>query len=220
MLWRYLYNNDTNMINYMTSYVVISNIISIFYCNGIARRISDRVNNGLIALDLIKPINIFSMCWQLELGQVFSNFIIKGLPIILVYLFVLIRQESYSNIELFILAIIIGHIIFILLYSLLGFFSIVLFDIWPFQRVLDDTIRFLGGGFLPLSIMPKSLCGVVMYLPFYFLYSFPLDILFNKISSDMIFKYFLIGFLWIIVLSIINIIVYKLLIRRIVVQGG
>ena len=67
------------MISYMVSYTVLANIVSIFYCRGISNRIGDRVKTGTISIDLIKPINFFVMSWQIELGEVFTNFIFIGI---------------------------------------------------------------------------------------------------------------------------------------------
>ncbi|WP_036737192.1 ABC transporter permease [Paenibacillus zanthoxyli] len=220
MLWKYLYHNDVNMITYMNRYIVVANIIAIFYCRGIAKRIGDRVSNGMFALDLLKPINIFTMSWLLELGEVLASFIIKGLPIIILYFNTMFWKISFHNAFFCMLALIIGHIIFVLMYSILGFLAIVLFDIWPFQRLLDDTIRFIGGGIIPLTIMPEQLRSIATLLPFQYLYSFPLQIMFNKIETQIMLKYFFVGFLWLIVLILLNLFVYRSVMKKVVIQGG
>lgn len=219
-LWKYLYRNDELMISYMVSYTVLANIVSIFYCRGISNRIGDRVKTGTISIDLIKPINFFVMSWQIELGEVFTNFIFKGLPIILVYCKAVFFSTPLYNIAYVVIAVVLGHIIFVLLYSLLGFLAIVLFDIWPFQRLLDDTIRLLGGGFLPLSILPNSLYKICTFLPFHYLYSFPVRLMLEKMDYLEISKGFLVELLWIIVLGLVDIIAYRVLMRKVVIQGG
>ncbi|MBW4085039.1 ABC-2 family transporter protein [Paenibacillus sp. S150] len=220
MLWGYLYRNNDGMVAYMTHYTIVANLISLFYCRGIAKRIGDRILNGQFALDLLKPIQIFVMSWLLELGEVLAAVIVRGIPICIVYLNYIVWDVNLIHILLSVLAVVSGHIIFVLLYSILGFLAITLFDIWPFQRFLDDTIRFLGGGVIPLTIMPDLVSNIAYFLPFQYLYSFPLQILLNKLDAHTIMNYFIIEGVWIGALVIGIMIVYKAVLRKVVIQGG
>lgn len=220
LLWRFLYINDVEMVNYMTKYTILSSLISMFYVRGISRRIGNKVSSGEFAIDLIKPINIFTMSWELELADVTSNFILKGLPVIIFYFPLLINTTKYNNIFLFILSLILGHILFLLIYSLLGFSAYILMEIWPFGRLIDDTIRLLSGSFIPIAILPGFLKNIANILPFKFLYSVPLELLFGKISTIQIIENILSIFLWIVVFGILNIIMYKSALKKAIVQGG
>lgn len=220
MLWRFLYRNDADMISYMTKYTIVSNIIAMFYARGIAGRIGDKVATGAFVTDLIRPINLFTMAWQMELAGICSKLLMRGLPVILVYLPFLITNAGYYNIAAVLLAIVLGHILFLLIYSLLGFSAFILIEIWPFGRLLDDTIRLLGGGFIPLAILPAFLGGIAYALPFRFLYSFPLELLFGKADMSKAFENFAILLIWIAVFGLLNILMYRQALKKAVVQGG
>ena len=221
LLWRFLYAGDDEMITYMTKYTIISNIIAMFYIKGISARIGDKVATGAFVTDLIRPINIFTMAWQMELATAFSQFVMKGLPVIAIYLPLLINKASYYNIPLVLLAIILGHVLYVLIYSLLGFSAYIFIEIWPFGRLVDDTIRLLAGSFIPLEILPESLKNIANILPFRFLFSFPLELLFQEsVNVYHLYNNFLTFLIWILIFAVLNVIIYKRALNKVVVQGG
>jgi ABC-2 type transport system permease protein len=220
MLWRFLYRHDADMISYMTKYTIISHIIAMFYARGIAGRIGDKVATGAFVTDLIRPINLFTMSWQMELAEICANFFMRGVPVILVYLPFLISNAGYVNILAVLLAVALGHILFLLLYSLLGFSAFILIEIWPFGRVIDDTIRLLGGGFIPLAILPAFLGDIAYALPFRFLYSFPLELFFGMADRSKLLGNFANLLIWIFIFGLLNILLYRQALKKAVVQGG
>ena len=220
MLWRFLYRDTPDMVSYMTKYTIVSNIITMFYARGIAGRIGGKVSSGAFVTDLIRPVNIFSMSWQMEIADICSNFLLRGLPVILVYSPFLIVNSGYYNIAAVLFSIILGHVLFLLLYSLLGFSAFILIETWPFGRLLDDTIRLLAGGFIPLAILPGFIRTIAYALPFRFLYSFPLELLFGVVDMNKLFENYAILMIWICIFVILNIGMYRLALRKAVVQGG
>jgi ABC-2 type transport system permease protein len=220
MFWRYLYRETPDMVSYMTKYTIVSNIVGMFYARGIAGRIGGKVSSGAFVTDLIRPINIFTMSWQMEIADICSNFFLRGLPVILVYSPFLVMNAGYYNVPAVLLAIVLGHILFLLIYALLGFSAFILIEIWPFGRLLDDTIRLLAGGFIPLSILPGFLRTFAYTLPFRFLYSFPLELLFGTADMGVLFQNFTILVVWICIFAMLNIMMYRLALRKAVVQGG
>ncbi len=220
LLWRFLYQGTPTMISYMTKYTIVSNILSMFYARGIAQQIGDKVVSGSFVTDLIRPVNLFSMSWQMELANICSSFLLKGLPILIIYSPFLIVNASYYNIPTVILVIILGHILFLLIYALIGFLAFILIEIWPFGRLLDDTIRLLAGAFIPLALLPEFLRTIAYILPFRFLYSFPLELLLGSADTSKLVENFAIMMTWICVFATLNVIVYRLAVKKAVVQGG
>lgn len=220
MLWRFLYRDTPDMVSYMTKYTIFSNIIGMFYAGGIAGRIGGKVSSGAFVTDLIRPINIFTMSWQMELAGICSNFLLRGLPVVLVYSPFLIINSGYYNIPAVLLAIILGHVLFLLIYALLGFSAFILIEIWPFGRLLDDTIRLLAGGFIPLAILPGFIRTIAYALPFRFLYSFPLELLFGTVDTSVLIENFAILMAWIFIFAMLNVVMYRVALRKAVVQGG
>jgi len=220
MLWRFLYRDDPAMISYMTKYTIISNIIAMCYATGILYSIGHKVASGDFVTDLIRPVNLFSMSWEMELADICSNFLTSGLPVIIFYLPFLIANPGYYNIPLVLLAIFLGHILILLIYSLVGFAAFILIEVWPFGRLLDDTIRLLAGGFIPLAILPGFLGNIAYALPFRFLYSFPLELLLGTADMGKIAESYGLFLFWILVFATLNYFMYRAALRKAVVQGG
>ena len=107
-----------------------------------------------------------------------------------------------------------------LIYALPGFSAFILIEIWPFSRLLDDMIRLLAGGFIPLAILPGFLKAIAHALPFRFLYSFPLELLFNTADMSKLLENFSLLMIWICVFAALNIVMYRLALKKAVVQGG
>ncbi len=218
-LWRFLFQGNDEMIAYMTKYVIISEIIAMFYTRNVSYNIAQRVTSGDFAVDLIRPINLFSMSYQKELARLASDFVLTGIPIIIIFLPLLI-QGGFHNVSLTLIAVLAGHLLMLLIDSLLGFSSFILIEIWPFHRLIGDTIRLVGGSFIPLSMLPGILQDIAYAMPFRFLYSFPLEMLLGSVDSMQILPNFLTLFIWILFFATANIVVYRLALRNTVVQGG
>ncbi|MDR0670201.1 MAG: ABC-2 family transporter protein [Treponema sp.] len=220
MLWRYLYGHQQDMVAYMTKYTIIANIISMLYPRGIAGTISSRVYDGSFIIDLMRPVNFFAMMWQRELADICSRFLLRGVAVLLVYAPLLIENAGYYNILQVCIALLLGHVLFLLIYSLLGFSSFILIEIWPFSRLLDDTIRLLGGGFIPLAILPGGIRFIAEIMPFKYVYSFPLKLLFNDLGEgENVLNFAVLG-IWIVIFSVSNLLMYRFAQRKITVQGG
>lgn len=220
LLWRYLYHDTSEMVSYISGYTIISSIIAMFYSNGISGRIGNKVANGDFVMDLVRPINIFFVSWQMEFAEICSTFLLRGIPVILIYSPYLIVDAKYYNVPFTIIAILLGHILFMLIYSLLGFSTFILIETWAFRRLVDDTIRLLAGGFIPLTVLPDFLGRVAYILPFRFLYSFPLELLLGTFDMNIIIENFFICTIWIFIFIGLNILMYRLALRKAVVQGG
>jgi len=220
-LWKYLYRNEQIMINYMMCYVIVANIISIIYSNRIYNILSEKIHTGNLVFDLIRPMNILVMSYLRSLGEVLAKGLLQILPLLLVFSPIMIRIIKYQNIFYFILAVACGHILFTLIYAIIGFSSFLIVESWAFRRLIDDTIRFVSGAVMPLAIFPAKLAIVAKLLPFHYLYDFPLQLLLEDHLNLTRMMYGFGGIItWIIILSVVLYFVYKISIKHCVVQGG
>lgn len=77
-LWIYLYRNSREMTEYMIMYTVLSNVISLFYLNRIAQLIGDKITDGSITVDLMKPCSFLYANYMQCLGNLAADFLLKG----------------------------------------------------------------------------------------------------------------------------------------------
>lgn len=123
-LWKYVYSYNIDMINYMTIYVIASNIIRMFYSEQISKEIGEKLYDGSFALELVRPNNYIYISYLKILGKLFAQLFTKGLIVIFVFfpiiLLRLLLEENERNSILYNLGLLVLWIIilaFILLYS-------------------------------------------------------------------------------------------------------
>jgi ABC-2 type transport system permease protein len=198
-LWTFVYQHNPDKISYMISYVILSNIIGMFYTNGMSSAIAGKVTSGAFAIDLIRPVNFISTQYFQLLGRTCSSLIMRGMPIIIIFMPLLSRNAGFNSpiyILCAVISVVLGHFLYIIIYSLIGFMAFTFLEIWPFNRLMDDTIRFLSGSFIPLALFPGWLGTLANLLPFRFMYSFPLQLLIGDVSTDSIISNFIILIIW------------------------
>lgn len=220
-LWKYLFSHDAAMTSYMISYVVLSHLLGVVYTNGISTLIGSKVTTGDFVIDLIKPVNPILTYWSTSFSTNIAKLLNRGIPLILVFLPMFFNlQFSFEKILFFGLAIIFGIVISNLIYILVGYLAFLIFEVMPYVRIIDDTIRLVSGAVIPVAFFPSWLEKISHATPFYFLYSFPLRLLLNELPMYEIYQGFIIMSIWVIILSIILKIVYSAALKRSIVQGG
>ncbi|MDR1514508.1 MAG: hypothetical protein LBS45_02340 [Synergistaceae bacterium] len=218
MLWRALFKNDHDSYSYMVRYTIVSNIVSTLYSRKIAEFVGKKISTGEFAADIARPVNFFVASWAIELANICSRFMLCGVPVILVFLPFLF-SGIYFNIGFFVLSVFMGHVFSILLYSLIGLGAFILVDVRPFRHLLDDTIRLLGGAFIPIVMLPSPIGEIASVLPFRFLYSFQLEMLLTPVDMARIAEGYCVLLLWIGLLAIMNISLCGLVFERSAAQG-
>jgi ABC-2 type transport system permease protein len=216
-LWHALFRDDPGAYAYMTRYTVISNVIAMLYPRKIAESIGKKIATGEFAEVIARPVNFFAVSWMIELADVCSRFMLRGVPVILVFLPFLF-SSAYFNIGHFMLSVFMAHVLSILMYSLIGFGVFIVADVWPLRRMLDDTIRLFAGAFVPLALLPDAMGKVAYALPFRFLYSFPLETLLAPAGSARIAGGYVMMCLWIALFAAANILVCRLAFKRTALQ--
>lgn len=222
-LWRYVYSYDTEKTNYMILYVILSNIISMFYSRNMCNEIGEKVANGTFAIELIRPVNFVFLSYMKMVGQIIADIAMKGFPAIVCFSPLIIKHFSLIHEEsmvIFFVVILLDHILFSVLYALIGFMAFICMEVWPFERLMADTIRFLSGSFLPLTLFPKWLRTVANFLPFSYLYSFPIDLLLGQPSQSEITTNVMMLCGWIVALVIVFCLLFRRAVNAFVVQGG
>ena len=110
--------------------------------------------------------------------------------------------------------------LYLLIYSLIGFSAFILIEVWPINRLVNDTSRLLAGSFIPLSVMPEFLQKIANVLPFRFLYSFPLELLLGSFDKAKIGENYGILLIWILIFAVLDVAMYSVAKYKAVVQGG
>ncbi len=229
-IWRALFKGATEVgtgmgavtINEMITYAIISTLMSVIISSDAVERIGEKIRSGEVSIDLIRPINFLIYIFSETIGSMGFRVVFEIIPLSILGISLWgISYPSIHNALLFSVALINGMLLYFLLAYIMG-----LLAIWYmttagfFNQIVNSLIRLFSGAFIPLWFFPKTLLGISNFLPFRLIYFTPLSIYLERIEYTESIKLILLQLLWIGILIVIQRIVWRKGIKRIVIQGG
>ncbi|MNW36481.1 hypothetical protein D3C74_134940 [compost metagenome] len=217
-----LFSRDTDInLHQMITYAILSAIISITVSNGNIWIVSNKVSTGEIAINLIKPIGLFRATLFEQLGSKIYSVLFEVTPILLIGILVFqIKIPSGIYMIIFFLSLVLSYLVYFLITFLLGLMSFWYVRVFHLDFVLNQAIRFFSGSWIPLWFFPETLYQFSMLLPFELVYFSPISIFLGKISLLDIPALFYKYFIYIVLLGLLNVVVWRFGIKRLVIQGG
>ncbi|MCI6322832.1 MAG: ABC-2 family transporter protein [Treponema porcinum] len=103
------------------------------------------------------------------------------------------------------------------MFSLLGFVTTNMFGLWQVNKAI---VQLTSGAVIPLLFFPEAVRKVFAVLPFASLISTPLNIFLGKFSAEEILRAFALQVLWIVIITIAGNIIWKKVVKHLVIQGG
>lgn len=159
-----------------------------------------QIKNGDIALSVLsKPISNFLNYFFMEIGwHLISSVVGLATSLLLAYYFRNNLALSFAlvNFLFFLLAVILGILLTFTMSMNMGLLAFWFTEVGALESFFWMGRSMLGGASLPISFIPGSFQIVVKLLPFRYLFSFPLEILFNKVSLGETFLGFLVAAFW------------------------
>lgn len=206
----------------MITYTVISMLMSSLYYMGVEDRVTEAVKSGSIATDMIKPVNIFSMYFAGDMGNIVFNFIFSTIPmfIVAVLIFGLPVPASGIHFLLFFLSFVLGYGINWLFSAVFSMISFTAIDLGPVFSIKYHFVNMLSGSLIPLWFFPEWLRNGLYFLPFVYMYQEPLSIYIGKYAIEECLVKLGIQAAWLVGLALIFAFAQKRATRRVLVQGG
>ncbi len=161
---------------------------------------------------LLKPVSFFfeRLAWELswKSTQIFFNFAVFAIGALLLF-----NNLVFPTLQVG-LYLLIPTMIFAALIQFTFAFCMALFSFWFTEVEAIGSLRWiaigiLGGSAIPISFIPQNLQWIIKILPFRYMFSFPMEIIFGKVSGTEIYTGILVQGLWLVVL----IGLYKLMLR-------
>lgn len=224
--WKALYKNADSMggvsVDTMLTYTVISSMIAVVLTTNVEWRITESVKTGAIAVDLMRPVNIFGVFFAENMGSVTALFFQNLLPIFVIgSLFIkLPAPRGTFEFVLFMLSLVLAFCINWYLSVIFGMFSFKVIEMSALIQVKKHLVRLLSGSMIPLWFFPNWLKGVLECLPFPYIYQMPLSIYVGQYTNESLVRGLTIQALWVIVLMFIESRLEKQAIKHVMVQGG
>jgi ABC-2 type transport system permease protein len=180
------------------------------------------IRSGDIAGRLTKPCS-----YHLQLVAAFhatsvTATITRTLPLLLVALFWIGLLAPISTVAFFafVLAVILGAVIYSLIDLVISYTAFWLTDYWYLSWFKRALITLFGGVVLPLWFYPEWLRTVCGFLPFQYVVYQPMAIYLGRVPTAQIASSIAIQLFWIAVLFLLERVVWQLAQKKLNVQGG
>jgi len=223
-LWTALYAQNAAPLNLplhsMITYATIALLMSLILEVDGTRLIREKIRDGSIATDLMKPISVPLYFFS----DGFGNTILHGVLVIPSLLFALllvhIDVPSPATLAVFALSFVIGYFVNFFLNFVMNSIAFWTLETFAVQLIVRWVSDLLSGQIIPLTFVPGIFGRILFALPFAAIYSTPLLIYVGVIPPNQWRNALLAQVLWLAAFGIISLVVWRAASRHVVVQGG
>ncbi|MBV8367470.1 MAG: ABC-2 family transporter protein [Candidatus Eremiobacteraeota bacterium] len=202
------------------TYTVVALLMSLVLEIDGTRQIREKIREGTIATDLMKPISLPLYFFSDGVGMTLLHAVLIVPALVLSLVIVRIGVPAPPVLAAFALSFLLGYVVNFLLNFLMNcvaFWTLETFAVQLMVRWLSDLI---GGQIVPLVFFPGVLQKIVLALPFAAVYSTPLLIYLGTIKPSGYLAAMSLQLLWAVVFAGLSWLVWRAAQRRVVVQGG
>lgn len=206
----------------MLKYSIMSGVLSCFFSGAVEQKIRERVREGNVAVDFIKPIDPFGMYFAEDLGALLVNTVLKALPLVIfACVFIMVPSPaSPARLLLFIASALFSFVILWIIAAIFGVLNFWLIDIGNIGGVKTYIIAFLSGSIIPIWFFPYTVQRVLAFTPFIYIYQTPIAIYIGRTPMAEALFAILIQMIWAALLLRVFMMIKKRAMGHIIVQGG
>jgi ABC-2 type transport system permease protein len=224
MLWTALYAQNAAPagvpLHAILTYSTVALLMSLVLEVDGTRMIREKIREGTIATDLMKPISLPFYFFSDGFGQTLFHAMLIVPALLLAQLLVRIDVPGPAVLAAFALSFALGYCVnFVLnfLMNAIAFWTLETFAIQMMVRWISDL---LSGQIVPLIFFPGVWQHVMLALPFAAIYSTPLLIYVGTIGPEQYATALLLQAGWLVVFAGAAAFMWQAAQRRVVVQGG
>jgi ABC-2 type transport system permease protein len=184
------------------------------------RALHDRLHDGSIATDFMKPISVPLFFFADGTGEVLFHFALMLPALVLALVFVHVDVPAPAVFAAFSLSFLLGYFVGFFFNFILNLTAFWTLEISAIQLITTWLTDLLGGQLIPLVLFPAALQQFVYALPFAAMFSTPLLIYVGVIPPEHYAAALGLQVLWLGILGALSCVMWRAGARRIVVQGG
>lgn len=209
---------EQDMLTYTTISVIMGNLLTM----GVEGRIEGSVRTGSVALDMLKPVNIYGIYLAEDLGDMFVALFQIAIPLLMIgaAMFGFPAPASFGCFILFLLSFSIGYLINWILAGLLGMCAFKVISMGPIRNVKGFIMKLLSGSFIPLWFFPEGCRAFLEFLPFVNIYQLPLGIYIGRYTFEEMIRRMVLQMFWCVALWLIFHAAQKKAAVAVLIQGG
>jgi len=184
----YAYNNTSQILGYdlgqMIWYMTSAHFIWVIIFNFADYRISDRVLSGDLNMDLLRPLSLFKYELGIAIGLRFTAFFTELIPGLIVFSIIYFPSfMSGISVMKFCVSIVFSFLIMYMLNFLTGLSAFKLQNNASITGIKVILMSILGGSAIPLEFFPRPIRQVLMFLPFEYIFYWPIQFFLNTQAS-------------------------------------
>lgn len=225
-LWRSIYRHSDTLHGLTFSeafiYVALGSTIFILLKTYSEWGISREINDGNIAVYLVRPVD-YQLHWlSLTIGFSLTSLATITIPTIL--LLTLVFKVSIAlgpGLLLFPLSLVMAYVISFNLDYTIGLMAFYTESTWGLSMTKEIVVTVLAGALLPLQFFPEAIQKVLLLLPFQAIYHTPLMMVTKPGQGWEVFLSMLaVQFFWVVVSFVFTRLFYNQAIKVLRVSGG
>ncbi|MBV8222843.1 MAG: ABC-2 family transporter protein [Candidatus Eremiobacteraeota bacterium] len=224
MVWVALYSQNVApqgiALHQILTYTVIALLMSLILEIDGTRLIRDRLRDGSIATDLMKPISPALFFFSDGVGQTVLHAFLILPSLAFALLLVHIDVPSPLALGVFAVSFGLGYLVNFFLNFCMNCVAFWTLESFALQLIIRWCSDLLSGQLIPLLFFPGILQKIVLALPFAAIYSTPLLIYIGRITPAEYPSALLSQVLWLAIFIAGGTIIWRAAQRRLVVQGG
>lgn len=181
-----------------------------------------RIGTGSIGNELLKPLNYKGIMLSEDFGNVLFLLLFHFFPALGIAALTVgvMGPASFLSFLEFLCSVVLGFFILWTLDFMVQTLSFWIINIWSVVTIKNVFVHVLSGAMFPLWFLPDWMKKIVDVTPFSSIYFTPVQIYLGKIGIREMPGLFFRQLLWIFFLWIAGEILWRLGIRKLVVQGG
>ncbi len=184
------------------------------------RALHERLHDGSIATDFMKPISVPLYYFADGTGEVLFHGLLIVPSLALALLIVHVDVPSLAGLAVFGISFLLGYLIGFCINFILNCTAFWTLEISAVQMIVTWLTGLLGGELVPLVLFPAFLQPFVYATPFAAMFSTPLLIYVGVLRPDRYLAALGTQVLWLAILGAVAAAIWRAGAKRIVVQGG
>jgi len=224
-IWKAIYGEDGSFdgiqLQMVLTYIILGFLMqSIFGMDEYF--ISNKINNGLISSDLLKPISFRLLVFSYNFGLAVFRIIMNLIPAVIlsVIFFKLLPPFSLTMGICFLISLGLGYLVLYCLNFIVWLSAFWFYGTFSLVTIKDAIVVIMSGALIPLWFMPQWLYDFIKLTPFDSIYYIPISIYLGQIPSNEIIYSIVKQVFWIFLLIGIGHVIWKFATKKLVVQGG
>ncbi len=224
MVWTALYAHNAAPrglpLHAIITYSTIALLMGLVLDIDQTRALHDKLHDGSIATDFMKPISVPLYLFSDGTGEVLFHAVLIIPSLALALFLVHVDVPAPAVFFTFAVSFILGYLVGFLMNFILNCIAFWTLEILAVQLITTWVTDLLGGQIVPLVLFPAAIQNAIFALPFAAIYSTPLLIYVGTIGPDRYAEVLALQLFWLVLLSGIATVIWRAGSRRVIVQGG